>query len=954
MNSRPALWSLSLLELTLALLICQPPARAQSATPIRVACVGDSITEGNANPEHLTNSWPLILGRLLEEHAPGRYEVQNFGLSGATALRAGSRPYWDQAVFPASQAFQPNLVVINLGTNDAHPRNWSEHGESFAKDYLGLVTTYQGLDSKPRLWLSNLTQIYPHYGAFEVSGANRQRVEEVIDATAASSELPVIDFANPTSGVPQLFPDGLHPNTAGNELMAMAVFRALTGEAPMRDDSIRPRPVQGPSHVLIEQGQARQVSLGDWTQGEGWVTGSGAKQWLKSGLQLPGGDFHLRARLRMLDQQNSAACFSINGNVFGFEGAKGTLFRNGPQMGGLRLLHPAELLWERDSWIEFEVIRNGKQVWFLVNGFVAEMARIPGPIEFMGFDPTRSRMQVAEWSIVGAATAMRSEVLDRRSWTTPWIDLSAREDLRTVLREGPRGSAGLALDLRDPASEVELRIQALTPGTSNHWATMRTGAGKEWSDPFELPAIYTGSGHQATVAPDGRFALVYLDQHPASPTFGDLVLWVGVLEDLLEEREGSFTCRLLDNAGSGPASDICSVEWLADGRIFVRAFHQQDADLPAQPVIVQFEASELSRLLPTPGHDLPLIDLDDDEGRHVVVDREEGQYLGHVTTELLADGTTILAVYPKGHGKGGIVYKRSEDGGLTWSQRLPTPASWSTSREVPTIHRVVDPETDQKRLIMWSGLYPARLSVSEDEGASWSELEPVGEWGGIVVMGFVERLANGSYLAMFHDDGRFIGAKSQRQDPVVFSLYQTISRDGGLSWSEPETVWSGSDVHLCEPGCVRSPDGKTLAVLLRENSRRRNSYVIFSRDEGKSWSAPRELPASLTGDRHTPAYGPDGRLFICFRDTTRESATQGDWCGWVGRWEDLLFGTPGQYRIRFKDNQHRWDTTYPGVEVLPDGTFVVTTYGHWEEGQQPYILSARITLAELDGLAEER
>ncbi len=359
----------------------------------------------------------------------------------------------------------------------------------------------------------------------------------------------------------------------------------------------------------------------------------------------------------------------------------------------------------------------------------------------------------------------------------------------------------------------------------------------------------------------------------------------------------------------------------------------------------------MTELLPTRGFNIPIVDLDQDAGRHVLVDREKGQYLGHVSTELLEDGKTILAVYPKGHGRGPIVYKRSNDGGKTWSERLPTPANWSTSKEVPTIHRVIDPLTGKKRLILWSGLYPARLAVSEDDGVQWSELKQAGDWGGIVVMGFVERMKNGDYIAMFHDDGRFINAKANRQSPSVFTLYQVRSKDGGLTWGEPQVIWTGSDIHLCEPGCVRSPDGSTLAVLLRENSRSRNSYVIFSTDEGESWSAPRELPASLTGDRHTTLYLADGRLLITFRDTAHQSPTQGDWVAWVGTWEDLHYGRAGQYRVRIKDNKHRWDTTYPGLELLPDGTVVTTTYGHWEEGEQPYILCARFTPQELDAKA---
>lgn len=349
------------------------------------------------------------------------------------------------------------------------------------------------------------------------------------------------------------------------------------------------------------------------------------------------------------------------------------------------------------------------------------------------------------------------------------------------------------------------------------------------------------------------------------------------------------------------------------------------------------------------GYTIPLVDLGGESQRQVVVDREEGQYLGHPTTVLLEDGRTMLCVYPKGHGRGAIVLKRSEDCGLTWSERLPTPENWATSQEVPTIYRVVDPH-GSRRLIMFSGLYPIRMARSEDNGETWTPLEPIGDFGGVVAMADCVRLKDGRYMATFHDDGRFLSGQGET---TKFVVYATFSEDGGMTWTAPRALVSHPEAHLCEPGIVRSPDGDTLAMLMRENSRQFNSFVSFSDDEGESWSDPVELPGALTGDRHQAVYAPDGRIFISFRDTTHESSTHGDWVGWVGRWEDIADLREGQYRVRLEDNTKGGDCAYPALEVLADGTIVATTYGHWTRGEEPWILSVRFTLDELDARLEE-
>jgi hypothetical protein len=346
------------------------------------------------------------------------------------------------------------------------------------------------------------------------------------------------------------------------------------------------------------------------------------------------------------------------------------------------------------------------------------------------------------------------------------------------------------------------------------------------------------------------------------------------------------------------------------------------------------------------------VDLNDRLNLQVVVDREPGQYLGHPTTLLLPNGKTILCVYPRGHGSGQILYKRSDDAGKTWSGRLRTPENWGTSKETPTIHRLIDAH-GKARLVLWSGLYPARTSFSEDDGKTWSDLTSVGDWGGIVVMSALEpiRGQKGAYAAYFHDDGRFFA--NSGKPTGTFTLYRSNTNDGGITWAIPKILLSRSDISPCEPGIIRSPDGKTLAMLLRENKRVRNSQIMFSHDEGETWTEPRDLPAELTGDRHAGKYLKDGRIFFAFRDISpkgKATATDGDWVGWIGTFEDLSKGLPGQYRIRLKDNTSTWDCGYSGVEVLHDGTVVTTTYGHWTKGEPTYILCVRFNPSKMPEL----
>ena len=182
---------------------------------------------------------------------------------------------------------------------------------------------------------------------------------------------------------------------------------------------------------------------------------------------------------------------------------------------------------------------------------------------------------------------------------------------------------------------------------------------------------------------------------------------------------------------------------------------------------------------------------------------------------------------------------------------------------------------------------------------------------------------------------------------------QSTSSDGGLTWTPWRVILDLPGLKPCEPWVVRSPDGRQLLCLLRENQKRVALYLT-SDDEGRTWSAAKPLPPGLYGDRHTARYTLDGRLVVCMRDTggTFGSPTSTHFVAWVGRYEDIVGGRDGQYRIKLLHSYKGGDNGYPGVEVLPDGTIVATTYIKYREGPEKHsVVSTRFTLAETDRLA---
>jgi acyl-CoA thioesterase-1 len=201
------------------------PIRVEDYTQtIRVACIGDSITYGYSIKNRIKDCYPAQLGRMLGP----KWLVRNFGVSGATLLKKGDLPYWNQQAFKDALAYNPNVVIIKLGTNDTKPQNW-KYKDQFVTDYSDMIDRFAELPSKPRIWICKPVPAYgQRWGISETIIKNE--VIPLINRIASSKHVSVIDLYGPLSGKPELFPDQIHPNAEGAYDIAKVIYAVLTGK----------------------------------------------------------------------------------------------------------------------------------------------------------------------------------------------------------------------------------------------------------------------------------------------------------------------------------------------------------------------------------------------------------------------------------------------------------------------------------------------------------------------------------------------------------------------------------------------------------------------------------------------------------------------------------------------------------------------------------------------------
>lgn len=204
--------------------LAQLPSPRQDA--LRVACIGNSITDGMTIDLKGHNGYPAQLQRILG----AGYHVENYGVSARTLLRKGNLPYVNEQAWKDALDFNPNIVIIKLGTNDSKAANW-KHKEEFQGDLQSMIDQLRALPAHPVIYL-----VRPLVAAEKVvneMSINNEVIEKeiipIINKVAKKNKLRVLDFREELNRDDLMSPDGVHPNKKGAAVIAQRVAEAIRG-----------------------------------------------------------------------------------------------------------------------------------------------------------------------------------------------------------------------------------------------------------------------------------------------------------------------------------------------------------------------------------------------------------------------------------------------------------------------------------------------------------------------------------------------------------------------------------------------------------------------------------------------------------------------------------------------------------------------------------------------------
>lgn len=187
---------------------------------IKIACVGDSITEGYGLKKQSETAYPVVLNKILGSE----YAVLNCGRSATTMRKKGNFPYWVAKEFRSPFVLEPDVIVIKLGTNDTKPQNWNAEG--YLNSYQSMIDTFKTIPGNPKIYACLPVPVFKtKWGINDSTVING--VIPAIKKLAESNDIEIIDLYSTMLDQGKNFPDSIHPNEDAAAKMAEIIAKAI-------------------------------------------------------------------------------------------------------------------------------------------------------------------------------------------------------------------------------------------------------------------------------------------------------------------------------------------------------------------------------------------------------------------------------------------------------------------------------------------------------------------------------------------------------------------------------------------------------------------------------------------------------------------------------------------------------------------------------------------------------
>ena len=195
---------------------------------IKVACVGDSITYGHGVSNWPKNNYPVLLQNLLSDS----YHVNSYGVSGRAVQDNSDQPYTALPHYQESLAYDADIVVFMMGTNDSKPENWFG-ADAFQDALTALLDSY----GDTRIILCTpATSFYVDgktegLAEYDIQPGIVTEIAQIVRDVACERGCTLIDIHAMTAEHPEWFAkDGVHPSNEGAAAIAQEVYLTVAGK----------------------------------------------------------------------------------------------------------------------------------------------------------------------------------------------------------------------------------------------------------------------------------------------------------------------------------------------------------------------------------------------------------------------------------------------------------------------------------------------------------------------------------------------------------------------------------------------------------------------------------------------------------------------------------------------------------------------------------------------------